>query len=277
MNCGRGRRPGLYISLLACASTSLREPVSTPRPDSSLARNVRPNTKPGPDRFGEAATATPISFAADVPRSIERDEIALPTTSLLRRLLVKMNCYLRQGFRHGIGRRHVNMIEKVSSSAGKVNWPCRFQLRHSSRGEFRHVASSIARAHRLGHQSPRPEIVYQSGRATRRYTRGVCQIGHSQFAIGRFREMHDHGVLARGETCSPDEVIVQLSRNDLDDSHHGAPQRLLAWRQWFDIGHSFKNNLLGEATSSNFSVAWRDIQSSRQTIVQFIQKVRYER
>ena len=59
--------------------------------------------------------------------------------------------------------------------------------------------------------------------------------------------MHDRRIVAGRQASAPDEVALQMSRDDLDNSHQCAPESFLGRREWLDGGHAFENSLLHQA------------------------------
>jgi hypothetical protein len=72
------------------------------------------------------------------------------------------------------------------------------------------------------------ESVHQAGHPAWRQAGCAGQGGHPQLPIRGFGKLHDRGALARGQASASDQVAVQVSREDFDNSHHCAPDRFLA-------------------------------------------------
>jgi len=140
-----------------------------------------------------------------------------------------------------------DVIEEVATDTREVNRPRGSHLGHAPRSEFRNVSSSVGRTGGLRHEAARLEIVHQASGAARRKAGSAREVRHSQLAIRRFREVHDRGVLARRQANASDEIAVEEARECLENSHLGAPERLLVHGKGFD-GHSYDFNLLHHAT-----------------------------
>jgi hypothetical protein len=154
---------------------------------------------------------------------------------------------LGQGIRDSFDGGGIDAVEEAAPNTRKVNRPCGLQFGHTPRSQPRNVAPGVGGACRLCHQATRLEIVHEASHPARRQVGGVGQVGHTQLAIRGLGKVHDRRVVARSQTGASDEVDVQISRDDLDNSHHCAPQRLFGRRKWLDGGHGCKDNLLHQA------------------------------
>ena len=172
---------------------------------------------------------------------------ALTSNSWFGRRVFEVDGHLGQGFRDSLNGCCIDRVEETTPNASKVNRPCGLKFGHAPRSEPRNVAPCVGGTCRLCHEATRLEIVHQASHPARRQVGVVGQVGHSQLAIGSFGEMHDRCVLARRQASASDQVAVQMSRNDLDNSHHNSPQRFLGRREWLVGGHAFQHNLLHQA------------------------------
>lgn len=172
---------------------------------------------------------------------------ALSPRSRFARRVLEVDSNLGQGLRHSLNGYWIDAVEEAMPDAGKVNRPRGLQFGHSPRSEPRNVAPCVGGACRLRHEATRLEIVDQTGHPAWRQVGGGGEVGHPQFAIGSFGEVHDRRVLARRQASASDQVAVEMSRDDLDDSHHCAPERFLARRERLDRGHAFEGSLLYQA------------------------------
>ncbi len=173
-------------------------------------------------------------------------EVLTPCSWFGRRLL-ELGGHLGQRFRDSLNDRCIDAVEKATPDAREVNRPCGLQFGHAPRSEPRNVAPCVGRACRLRHEATGLEIVHQAGHPAGRQVGRAGQVGHPQLAIGGFGKVHDRRVLARRQPSTSDQVVVQMTRNDFDKSHHGAPERFFGRREWRDGGHALQNSLLNQA------------------------------
>ena len=172
---------------------------------------------------------------------------ALTPHSRFARSFLELGGHLRQGFRDSLNGRRIYTVEEATPNAREVNGPCGPQFGHAPRSESRNVSPCVGGACRLRHEATRLEIVHQACHPARRQVGGIGQVGHPQLAIGSFGEVHDRRVLARRQASASDQVAVQMTRDDFDNSHHCAPERFLGRRKRLGGGHGFQDNLLHQA------------------------------
>ena len=152
---------------------------------------------------------------------------ALTPPSCSARSVVEVDGHLGQGFRHSLNGRRVDAIEEAMPNAGQVDRPCRLQFGHTPRSQPGYVPPCVGGTGRLRHEANRLEVVHQPGHPARRQVGGIGQVRHPQLAIGSLGKDHDRRVLARRQTGAPDQVAVEMSRDDFDNPHHCAPQSFL--------------------------------------------------
>ena len=172
----------------------------------------------------------------------------LSAHSRFDRQIFQASCHIGQGFRRQHEVAGIDVIKEVTSNAFEVNRPCGPHLGHSPRCELRDISSSVSRTRCLGYQTTRLEIIHQPGCAARGEISRARKVRHSQLAIGGLGEVHDRGVLARRKPNATDEVTVEESRKDFQNSHLCSPERFLIRGQRFDDSHSHDFNLLRQAT-----------------------------
>ena len=173
-------------------------------------------------------------------------EALTPHAWFVRRVL-EVGGHVGQGFRDSLERRCIDAVEEATPNASEVNRPCGLQFGHAPRSKPRNVAPRVRGACRFRHEAARLEIVHQASHPARRQVGGVGQVGHPQLTIGSFGKVHDRRVLARRQASASDQVAVQMSRDDLDNSHHRTPELFLGLGEWLDRGHSFHDILLRQA------------------------------
>ncbi len=182
------------------------------------------------------------------PRSPDWKPAArLTPCSRFGRRVLKVGRDPGQGSRDSVSGFCIDAIEEATPNARKVNGPCGLQFGPAPWSKPRNVAACVGGACRLRHEAPRLEIVHQAGHPARRKVGGVGQVGHPQFAIGSFGKVHDRRVLARCQAGASDQVAVQMSREDFDNSHYCAPEHFLSCRERFDGAHAVYDNLLRQA------------------------------
>jgi hypothetical protein len=172
---------------------------------------------------------------------------ALPPQSRFSVRVLEVDGHPGQGLRDSLNGCCIDAVEEATPNASQVNRPCRLQFGHAPRSEPGNVAPCVGGACRLRHKATRLEIVDQAGHPARRQVGGAGQIGHPQLAIRSFGKVHDGRVLARRQAGASDQVAVQMSRDDLDNAHHCAPERFLGRREWLDSGHALEDSLLHQA------------------------------
>jgi hypothetical protein len=151
-----------------------------------------------------------------------------------------------QHFRGSLDVTRVHVIKEVTANTREVHRPCGPQFGHAQGSDLRDIAPRVSGARRLRHESARLKIVDQARRPARRKVGGARQVGHSQLAIWGFREVHDRRVLARGQADTPDEVAVEESRENLENTHLGTPESLFTRRKWFDGWHLYNLTCLAK-------------------------------
>jgi hypothetical protein len=172
----------------------------------------------------------------------------LSTYSRFGRQIFEASSHIGQGFRRHHEVAGIDVVKEVTSNTLEMDRPCGPHLGHSPRCELRDISSSIRRTRRLGYQTTRLESIHQPGCAARGKIGRARKVRHSQLAIGSLGEVHDRGVLARCKPNAPDQVTVEESRKDFQNSHLCSPERILIRGQRFD-SHSRDFNLLRQATS----------------------------
>jgi hypothetical protein len=173
--------------------------------------------------------------------------VVLTPPSRFGRRIFEMGGDLCQRPRDPVKGPRIDAIEEPTPDAGEVNRPRGLEFGHTPRSEPRNVPPGVGGTCGLGHEATRLEIVHETGHPACRQVGGGSQVGHPQLAIGSFGKMHDRRVIARRQASTSDEVAIEMTREDFDNSHHCAPQRFLCRRKRLDGGHTSQDNLLHQA------------------------------
>lgn len=186
------------------------------------------------------------------PTSIRRLALsemkALASHSRFVGRVFETSSHLTQYFRGSLDVARIDVIKEVTANTGEVHRPRQLQFGHAPGSDLRDVATRVRCTRRLRHESTRLKVVDQARHSARRKVGGARQVGHPQLSIWGFGEVHDRGVLARRHADTPYEVAVEESRENLENTHLGAPESLFAGRKRFDRGHLYDFNLLRQAT-----------------------------
>jgi hypothetical protein len=174
------------------------------------------------------------------------DPVLTPLSRLGRRIF-EVGGDFCQGPRDFLNGPGIDAVEEPTPDAGEVNRPRGLEFGHTPRGEPRNVAPGVGGTCGLSHEAPRLEIVHEAGHPARRQVGCGSQVRHPQLAIGGLGKMHDRRVIARRQASASDQVTVQMSWENFDNSHHCAPQRFLCRRKRLDGGHTSQDNLLHQA------------------------------